>query len=283
MWRCLPREYFECLFLFACISTLCMESSLWAQDRTASSSQGKKPGEERAFSEMKFCWCPPGEFTMGSPKSEPGRQSSERRIDVKHTRGFWMGKYEVTQEEWQRVMNSNPSSYRGKNLPVEQVSWPDANEFCDNLNKLARTAGELPKGWEYRLPTEAQWEYACRAGSTTPYSFGNDPKQLGDYAWYRENSGMKTHPIGKKKPNNWGLHDMHGNVFEWCMDSFQEFPPGGDDPVVLKEAGVRIFRGSSYGAIPRFCRTAVRSRFTPDSRAPYLGIRVVLVQVPASK
>jgi formylglycine-generating enzyme required for sulfatase activity len=151
---------------------------------------------------MKLVWIAPGEFKMGS---NDGEDFEKPLHTVKITKGFYMGAFEVTQGQYQQVMGTNPSYFKGANLPVEQVSWDDAVEFCKKLSQK--------EGKTYRLPTEAEWEYACRAGTTTKFSFGDDESQLGEYAWYGKNSGMKTHPVGKKKPNAWGLFDMHGNVW----------------------------------------------------------------------
>jgi formylglycine-generating enzyme required for sulfatase activity len=163
---------------------------------------------------MTFCWCPAGTITMGSPDSEADRVENERQFEVTLTRGFWMGKYEVTQVQYEQVMGTRPSHLYGDQLPVDQVSWDDAAEFCRKLTEMERNAGRLSRGWEYRLPTEAQWEYACRAGTTTAYCFGEDQEQLGDYAWYIENSSKHPHEVGGKKSQAWGLHDMHGNIWE---------------------------------------------------------------------
>ena len=160
---------------------------------------------------------PPGTFMMGSTPSEPGRNPRERQHEVTITKGFWLGKYAVTQAQWQAVMGNNPSKFKGDDQrPVELVSWDNCQQFLQKLNALG--------GGEFRLPTEAEWEYACRAGSSTAFCFGDNQAQLDDYAWYSKNSGGQTHPVGQKTPNAWGLYDMHGNVWEWCEDWHGEYP-----------------------------------------------------------
>lgn len=169
-------------------------------------------------------WIPEGSFEMGSPEWEEGRLMDEgpvRRVAIEQS--FWLSKFEVTQGEFEAVMGHNPSfAEANPRLPVEGVSWVEAMSYCERLTERERAAGRLPPGFVYRLPTEAEWEYACRAGTTTAYSFGDDASELGDYAWYVENSEEKTQPVGKKKPNPWGLYDMHGNVMEWTLDGYSK-------------------------------------------------------------
>ena len=193
---------------------------------------------------MKFNLIPPGEFAMGSPASEPGRYDDETQHQVKITKPFYLSVHEVTQAQYERVMGKNPSKYEGANKPVEDVSWNDAVAFFRKLNDEV----------EYRLPTEAQWEYACRAGTTTAYSFGDDVSQLGEYAWYSGNSSS-THPVGELKPNAWGLFDMHGNVFEWCQDWYGDYDSLKvvSDPTGPASGDLRVWRGvqHSTGGRPR--------------------------------
>ncbi|MFH0871486.1 MAG: SUMF1/EgtB/PvdO family nonheme iron enzyme [bacterium] len=171
---------------------------------------------------MEFVLIPAGRFLMGSPPSETGRDSGEdpqREVVITHP--LYLGKYEVTQAQWRAIMTNNPSKHQNcDDCPVEGVYWNDAQEFLRRLNQRSGTTG-------YRLPTEAEWEYACRAGSGGTYSFGDDPGRLGEYAWYSDNSGGKTHPVGQKRPNAWGLYDMHGNVYEWCKSTYWMVVRGG--------------------------------------------------------
>jgi len=161
---------------------------------------------------MEFVLIPAGTFTMGSPDSDSNAYDHEKPAhQVTISEPFYMGKYEVTQAQWKAVMGENPSRFKGDDHPVENVSWEDVQQFIQKLN--AKEGKEA-----CRLPTEAEWEYAARAGTTTIYSFGNNASQLGNYAWYDENSGNTTHPVGDKPPNPWGLYDMHGNVWEWVQD-----------------------------------------------------------------
>jgi formylglycine-generating enzyme required for sulfatase activity len=216
---------------------------------------------------MDFVLIPAGTFKMGSDTGD----SDEKPVhEVRLSKAFYLGKHEVTQGQWQAVMGSNPSYFKGEaTLPVEQVSWEDVQEF---LRKLNAKEG----GTKYRLPTEAEWEYAARAGSTTAYSFGNDERQLGDYAWYFANSGSKTHPVGQKKPNAWGLYDMHGNVWEWVQDWYGPYSAGSAvDPAGPSSGSRRVFRGGSWIFDARLCRSAYRYRVTPGSRIHYLGVRLL--------
>ncbi len=230
---------------------------------------------------MKFCWCPPGKFLMGSPKNEAGRAEFESpQVEVELTQGYWLGKFEVTQDEWQQMMGTKPSRFHGaKTLPVENISWKEASKFCELLTQQERARGSIPAGWEFRLPTEAQWEYACRAGTTTAYSFGPSTEGLGDYMWYSYNSQIHTNEVGRKQPNAWGFHDMHGNVWEWCRDWFQNKLPGGVDPLVTEVGTGRVFRGGGWESAAHLCRTAFRSGQVPDEAGHVLGFRVALVEV----
>ena len=177
------------------------------------------------------------------------------------------------------MCSSDLSEFSGPDHPVERVSWEEATRFCQKLTQTARDHGELPPAWEYRLPTEAQWEYACRADWSTPYCFGNDASNLGDYAWYEDNSDFTTKEVGKKKPNEWGLCDMHGNIWEWCSDWFHEQLTGGDDPELTVPTSNRVVRGGCWLVVADICRSASRSRSVPDNCFDFLGLRVALVQV----
>jgi formylglycine-generating enzyme required for sulfatase activity len=212
----------------------------------------------------KFVLIPSGTFMMGSPEDEPGRSTMETLHQVTISKPFYMQTTEVTQKQWEKVMGNNPSYFQGdENLPVEQVSWNDVQEFIRKLNKMEGND-------KYRLPTEAQWEYACRAGSSTMYCFGNDPGRLGEYAWYDENSGNVTHAVGQKKPNAWGLYDMYGNVWEWVQDwgGSGDYPSGHvTDPTGPSSGPSRVFRGGSgVDCTGSCCRTAFRAGDRPDSR-----------------
>jgi formylglycine-generating enzyme required for sulfatase activity len=210
----------------------------------------------------------PGSFMMGSDNGDTYEKPAHK---VKITKPFYMGKFEVTQAQYQAVMGSNPSNFKGEgNLPVEIVSWDDCQAFLKKLNE------KIP-GKELRLPTEAEWEFACRAGSTMEYCFGDSENNLGEYAWFTSNSGQKTHPVGGKKPNAWGLYDMHGNVWEWCNDSFgdkyYESSPA-EDPKGADSGAVRVLRGGSWNIEPGHCRSANRFGFVPSYRFSVVGFRV---------
>ncbi|MBE6426739.1 MAG: hypothetical protein E7029_12310, partial [Planctomycetaceae bacterium] len=214
--------------------------------------------------EYAFRWCPPGTFLMGSPSSEPRREDDETQHRVTLTRGFWMLETEVTQAMWKSVMGTDPSHVKGSQNPVECVSWDDCQEFCGKLSsKLELTVS---------LPTEAQWEYACRAGTTGAYA-----GDLDEMGWYWDNSGSKTHPVGEKKPNAWGLYDMHGNVWEWCQDWYGSYSTSPtSDPTGPSSGSFRVGRGGGWGSLAQFCRSALRYGSAPDSRYGSLGFRPVL-------
>ncbi|MEC8555072.1 MAG: formylglycine-generating enzyme family protein [Planctomycetota bacterium] len=224
--------------------------------------------------EMNLRVIPPGTFTMGPDNSDRGaREKPAHQVTL--SQPFMLGVYEVTQEQYERVMGVNPSEFKGPQNPVEKVSWEDAVEFCQKLSALPeeRSAGRV-----YRLPTEAEWEYACRAGTTTDYSFGDDAVSLDKYAWYGKNSGRETHPVGQKQPNAWGLYDMHGNVFEWCADGYGDYPSDAvTDPTGAKSGSSRVLRGGSWGRAAEVCRSAYRYRLHPSYRFNFYGFRVTCV------
>ena len=221
---------------------------------------------------MKLVRIRPGKFTMGSPKTEAGHKDNEspqRKVTISKT--FYMGVTEVTQEQYQLVTGKTPSKFKGPRNPVDTVSWNDATAFCAALSKKTRRA--------IRLPTEAEWEYACRAGTQTRFSFGKDDKGLDACGWSRTNSGGKTHPVGQKKPNAFGLYDMHGNVWEWCRDWYDEkfyAKAKNINPENTTEAKTRVLRGGSCGAYPQDCRAATRVWNRPGHLSDYNGFRVVV-------
>jgi formylglycine-generating enzyme required for sulfatase activity len=206
---------------------------------------------------------------MGSPSLEHGRGSDEDQVEISITKGFWMAKTEVTQAQWFVVMGGNPSHFKGDNLPVEHVSWDDAQEFIKKVNGK----GVIPEGWKMALPTEAQWEYACRAGDTGSYSGGD----INEMAWYERNSSNTTHVVGIKKPNAWGLHDMHGNVSEWCADWYKDDLQEGADLSGANSGVRRVSRGGSWSFNASYCRAACRNGHYPGNRVRLLGFRPVLV------
>jgi formylglycine-generating enzyme required for sulfatase activity len=239
---------------------------------TGNSLIGMRAGEERDWEiaqgvKMTFCWCPPGEFLMGSPEKEEYRHNNERQIDVTLTKGFWMAKTQVTQKQWVTIMKNNPSEFKGENLPAETVSWDDAQEFLEKVNAKIGNSD----GGQMVLPTEAQWEYACRAGELGPYSGGT----IDEVAWYRENSGNRTHPVGMKDPNAWGLNDMHGNVWEWCNDWYDFYLSGGVDPHGPLSGTFRVIRGGSWHDYATYCRASVRFIDVPSGAIHGGGFRVV--------
>ncbi|MDC0300285.1 formylglycine-generating enzyme family protein [Verrucomicrobia bacterium] len=224
---------------------------------------------------------PVGTFVMGSPNDQEGRDDGiGPRSTVTITKPFWLGKTEVTQSQWKAVMGNNPSRFKGDDLPVEQVSWNDAVAFCEKLNEVARDT--LPDGYHYTLPTEAQWEYACRAGTTTRFYYGDDDNQLGNYAWYYDNSSLKTHPVAEKLPNGWGLYDIHGNVWEWCLDWYGDYQGGSiTDPQGPQSGPDRVNRGGCWRDGARYCRSVFRYGYWPGNTNYALGFRVALSSVPS--
>lgn len=231
----------------------------------------------------------PSTFTMGSPTNEQDRSSNEGpQTTVTLTRGFWIGQYEVTQGEYVSVMNTNPSNFPGDlSRPISSVSWMDATNYCWMLTQRELAAGRIPAGSQYRLPTEAEWECAARAGTSTRFSYGDDPNyaSVTNYAWFLDlgHPDLTVHPVGQKLPNPWGLYDVHGNVWEWCQDNFGSLPGGNQiDPTGLPSTLLRdkVLRGGAYDYPDQSCRSASRIfRFPlfPDSD---VGFRVVLVTAP---
>ncbi len=216
---------------------------------------------------MEMIYVAPGSFTMGSPTSEKGRNDDETRHRVTLTKGFWLGKYEVTQAQWQSVMGENPSKFKGANRPVEKVSWEDCQRFIAKVNAEARRQF----GGGARLPTEAEWEYACRAGSTGPYG-GNG--NLDDMGWYSGNSGDETHPVGQKQANAWGYYDMHGNVCELCEDWYGDYGSAMTDPTGPASGVLRVLRGGGWLNRARLCRSALRFWDGPGVRSDDCGFRL---------
>jgi sulfatase modifying factor 1 len=234
---------------------------------------------------LTLCYCPPGSFTMGSPVTEANRRDDEDQVPVKISRGFWLAKTECTQAQWHAVMGTEPSRFKGDDLPVEQVSWEDTQAFMATLNGK----NLLPAGWQWSLPTEAQWEYACRAGTKTAFSFGDtlSSKQAnfdGSLPLGSEIKGPfleKTSPVGSYAANAWGLQDMHGNVWEVCEDASHggRKLPGGTAPVGSGGSD-RVDRGGSWGSMgEQNCRSASRGRGGSDHRSDRHGFRAASVPV----
>jgi sulfatase modifying factor 1 len=259
--------------------------------------RGTTPGDERLVDGIRLRWCPPGRFRMGSPSAERGRRPDEAQVDVTLTRGFWAGTFEVTQGEWRRVVGAfpdrlpSPAFGEGDDFPVYWVNFEQAEGFCRALTIRAHRSGALPDTWAFSLPTEAQWEYACRAGTTTVWAFGNT---LGahqanfdveaDTRTTRLTGGSRR--VGSYPANAWGLHDMHGNVWEWCRDYYHAQLPGGTDPDLSTRVGVqngdgtysRVRRGGAWIESDSFSRSACRLRYEPNRNSDHIGFRVVVVE-----
>ncbi len=211
---------------------------------------------------------PAGSFTMGS--SVENDEKPAHSVTIKTP--FSIGKYEITQAQWIAVMGKNPSQFSGEDRPVERVTWDEAVRFCQKLSSAT--------GKKYRLPTEAEWEYACRAGSTSTYCYGDEEASLQRYAWFEDNGRRQTHAVGSRKPNAWGVCDMHGNVWEWCSDWYGADYYGSsptEDPAGPAAGENRVLRGGSYGSDPLGCRSSNRFFATPDQRYFASGLRVVRV------
>jgi len=303
---------FFCITFFASFILISCENP-WMKDILDKMSKEKDPPIILGYE-----WIKPGTFTMGSPVGEPGRNNDEVQHQVKLTKGFYMSKYQVTQEQYQAVMGSNPSWFQPSNgenpasgeeqgrRPVEQISWYDAIVFCnklsieERLNPVYTISGTTNPDWwgpiptssnpiwdavtvnwnanGYRLPTEAEWEYACRGGTTTAYSYGNTAN--GDYMWYDVNSNSSTHEVGKKLPNPWGLYDMHGNVYEWCWDWYDDYEgsvtdPKGPGTPNMSYGAVRVIRGGCWVSDAQCARSAYRGGNGPWDGDDSIGFRLV--------
>jgi len=242
----------------------------------------RRPGEEMELEiasgvKLVMCWIPPGEFLMGSPEDEEGHCDNETQHRVEITKGFWLAKTPTTQAQWQAVMGSTPSFFKGKNLSVDQVSW---NDICGNESGTEGFLGELnkllPSGGRFQLPTEAQWEYARRAGTTGPHA-----GELNEMGWYSDNSDDKKHPVGKKKQNAWGLQGMLGNTWEWCSDWYGDYDLNAvTDPTGPASGSSRVFRGGDWDYSAGDCRVASRDHDCPTYGYCYTGFRVARSTVP---
>lgn len=229
---------------------------------------------------LRLVWIPPGTFTMGVlPEHLHEVNDFQGPFEVKISRGFWLGQFEVTQAQWTSVMGSNPSHFSnlGDDHPVENISWYQAMEFCLRLGELMHP--DLPAQYQFSLPTEAQWEYVCRAGGTISYDDENALDGFSEVAWHQGNSENHTHPVGEKSPNTFEIYDMFGNVGEWCFDSPSDYPT---TPVVdwinTGDGFVRNMRGGAYGTLPEsvlsFC--GARIWVSADERRPWFGMRLCL-------
>jgi len=275
----MPRQLSVFLSTLLMIGMILLDRQVFAQS----------PKEIINSIEIKLVLIPNGTFMMGSPVEEEGRYDNEVQHKVTISRDYYLGVTEVTQGQYEKVMGTNPSKFQKQVIlnkdssmyPVEKVSWEDAVSFCKRLSELPdeKTAGRV-----YRLPTEAEWEYACRAESETAFHFGGSSKLSDDFAWFG-NSNKQTHPVGQKKPNAWGLYDMHGNVFEWCGDWFNEYPKGAvSDPTGPKDGVLRVNRGGSWEFGAASGRSATRFFTAPFGRGDWIGFRVALSssQIPKS-
>jgi len=227
---------------------------------------------------LEMVWIPPGEFLMGSPDGETCRQDDEVQHVVKVAQGFWIGKYEVTQEQWEQVMGNNPSKFKGPKNPVEQVSWDDCQKYLKKLNQKTsgRNEGRNGSCGNFRLPSEAEEEYSCRGGTITKFYSGGTDSALDQVGWYEQNSGGQTHPVGQKAPNQFGLFDMHGNVSEWCQGWKEAH--SAESVTDSSSNSIRVIRGGSWISYAYGCRAAFRIDDVPYGVNGTIGFRAVLTQ-----
>ncbi|MBS1808635.1 MAG: formylglycine-generating enzyme family protein [Acidobacteria bacterium] len=290
---------------FAALCTPLVKSARQAQPPTNASPRSAfdslQAGDEREIGGIKMRWCPPGKFMMDSPPNELERRPGENQVEVTLTKGFWMARFEATQGDWRRVMGALPGPLTaelpaGDDYPVGNVNFAEAEAFCQKLTVLARQSNALPPDWEFRLPTEAQWEYACRAGTTTATSFGNQLSSKQANFRGKPYNGAEPGPslkmaakVGSYPPNPWGLYDMHGNIYEWCRDWYHNRLPGGTDPDLhdAKATATRSGNGDISRSRRGGCwadegwplRSAFRLRFEPERRYDHIGFRVVAVRL----
>ena len=262
--------------VLVCLMLVGLSHPAWSQ------APAEKPGKLKNSIGMEFASIPAGKFLMGSPKTEKERDPDETQHEVTLTQGFRMGVHEVTQAQYEQVMGKNPSFSKGATLPVEQVSYDDALAFCKKLSDLP---AEKAAGRKYRLPTEAEWEYCCRAGTSTPFHFGNELNGTqancnGKIPYGTTKKGpylIKTSPVGSYPANAWGLHDMHGNVIEWCQDWYGDYlkceikdPQGGIS------GRHRVLRGGSWSNYAGYCRAGTRDKIVPGYHDVFCGFRLLL-------
>ncbi len=235
---------------------------------------------------MKMVAIPPGSFEMGSPRDEFEREDDEGPVHVSLSQPFFLGQYVVTQQQWHEIMGTSPwenhSNVRnGAAYPAVNIDWFGATVFCQKLLMRDQAQGLDHKGWKYTLPTEAQWEFACRAGTQSAYSFGDDANVIDEFAWFYENAyeagKAYAHPVGQKRPNAFSLYDMHGNIWEWCKDWYDKNLLSGTDPEATEKSTARVYRGGSWQHSARSSRSAYRGGFSPDLQEPFLGFRVAAV------
>lgn len=273
-------NHFLFLFLFICgLSVIPIEAqnNTVEKTETATSSNDLGSTDEQVVENslgMKLVLIPAGSFQMGSPPAERWHNPSETLHEVTISKPFYIGAYHVTQKQYEALMGNNPSSEQGANHPVNRISWEKAVEFCQWLSEVPE---ERNVGHQYRLATEAEWEYACRAGSQSSFHFGEKPEDLREYAWYTFNSQGKLHAVGGKKPNTWGLYDTYGNAWEWCHDWFADLGSEAVTDPTGPEAGEgRVIRGGCNLCFPMNLRSASRQKSDPTKGSSLIGFRVVM-------
>ena len=279
------------VFLCSIFIGLVVQSVATCQDISEQHLLGSSAAEIREFGgdlKMKFAWCPNGTFTIGSKGSDADRDNDEEQVEVTVKHGFWMLETEVTQRQWTSLMRSKPwSGVKGlpdiSDIPATNVSYADAKRFCAKLTRWERRRGKISEGWAFCIPTEAQWEYACRAGSEAAYCFGDSPEELVKYAQFQQNNSEKlfrAKRVAQLSPNAWGLFDMHGNVAEWCADVYNHELLGGVDPLRQpKEKNgeePKVQRGGHFDSSASQCRSAHRDFDGQDQCCELVGFRIVL-------